>query len=177
MFQRILVALDQYDRSQSVFEKALAIAQPTHAQLMLLHVLSPLEDGYPTPLYPVPDSIYPMQHEELVRRSTQEFAIFERQGLERLRIHQQIATAAGVVTEFTQNIGVPGATICQVAHTWKADLITVGRRGHAGLAEWLLGSVSNYVMHHAPCSVLIVQGVIGETAQLQPQTIATSVSS
>ncbi|KAM3116232.1 universal stress protein [Phormidesmis sp. 146-33] len=177
MFQRILVALDQCDRSQLVFEKALAIAQPLHAQLMLTHVLSPLEDGYPTPIYPVPDSIYPMQHEELVRRSTQEFAAFEQQGLERLRTHQQIATAAGIVTEFTQNIGEPGDTICQVAKTWKADLIIVGRRGHAGLAELLLGSVSNHVMHHAPCSVLIVQGETGESAPIQSQASATPVSS
>jgi hypothetical protein len=34
----------------------------------------------------------------------------------------------------------------------------MGRRGRTGISELLLGSVSNYVTHHATCSVLIVQG-------------------
>jgi nucleotide-binding universal stress UspA family protein len=47
--------------------------------------------------------------------------------------------------------------ICQVAKDWGAELIMVGRRGNSGLSELILGSVSNYVVHHAHCSVLIVQ--------------------
>ncbi|CCQ49032.1 hypothetical protein CWATWH8502_2292 [Crocosphaera watsonii WH 8502] len=37
------------------------------------------------------------------------------------------------------------------------DVIVMGHRGISGLQEFFLGSVSNYVLHHAPCSVLIVQ--------------------
>ncbi|MEO0350033.1 MAG: universal stress protein, partial [Cyanobacteria bacterium P01_A01_bin.15] len=47
---------------------------------------------------------------------------------------------------------------------WNADLIMMGRRGRSGFSELLLGSVSNYVMHHAPCSVLTVQGVLQPVA-------------
>jgi nucleotide-binding universal stress UspA family protein len=46
-----------------------------------------------------------------------------------------------------------------VARTWNADLIVIGRRGLRGLAEMFLGSVSNHVIHHAHCSVLVVQGI------------------
>ncbi|MEA5469202.1 universal stress protein [Spirulina sp. 06S082] len=42
--------------------------------------------------------------------------------------------------------------------SWQADLIAIGRCGHSGLTELFLGSVSNYVLYHAFCSVLIVQG-------------------
>ncbi|MGQ9872468.1 universal stress protein [Leptodesmis sp.] len=38
-----------------------------------------------------------------------------------------------------------------------ADLILIGNRGHTGLKELFLGSASNYVLHHAPCSVLTVK--------------------
>ncbi len=38
-----------------------------------------------------------------------------------------------------------------------ADLLVVGSRGHGGLAEAMLGSVSQYCMHHAPCPVVIVR--------------------
>ena len=46
--------------------------------------------------------------------------------------------------------------ICELAKFWNADLIIMGRRGRSGLAEVFLGSESNYVLHHAPCSVQIV---------------------
>ena len=39
-----------------------------------------------------------------------------------------------------------------------ADLLVVGCRGHGGLAEALLGSVSQYCAHHASCPVVIMRG-------------------
>jgi nucleotide-binding universal stress UspA family protein len=39
-----------------------------------------------------------------------------------------------------------------------AELLVVGSRGHAGLAEALLGSVGQYCVHHAPCPVVIMRG-------------------
>ena len=67
------------------------------------------------------------------------------------------ATKAEVKTEFKQTFGYPGRNICELAQTWSAELIVVGSRGLTGLKEMFLGSISNYVTHHAPCSVLIVR--------------------
>jgi nucleotide-binding universal stress UspA family protein len=44
-----------------------------------------------------------------------------------------------------------------MAKSWQADLIVLGRRGLKGISEIFLGSVSNYIVHQALCSVLIVQ--------------------
>jgi nucleotide-binding universal stress UspA family protein len=39
-----------------------------------------------------------------------------------------------------------------------ADILAVGSRGHGGFAEVLLGSVGQYLVHHANCPVLIFRG-------------------
>lgn len=157
MFHKILVAIDKSAISQQVFEEAVALANATNARLMLLHVLSPLEEGYPTPVYPGPDSLYPTLHQEAIKSYTRQWEIFQQQGMEMLRSRVQQAMEAGVGAEMTQNLGDPGRIICELAQSWDADLIMMGRRGRSGLSELILGSVSNYVLHHAPCSVLTLQ--------------------
>ncbi|MEO1430250.1 MAG: universal stress protein [Cyanobacteria bacterium J06633_8] len=67
------------------------------------------------------------------------------------------ATKLGVKTEFSQNVGEPSRMICDIARNWEADVIVIGRRGRRGISEFVMGSVSNYVFHHAHCSVFIVQ--------------------
>jgi nucleotide-binding universal stress UspA family protein len=157
MFQRILVALDHSEASQAVFERAIELAKANQARVMLLHIISPIDEGVPTPIYPMPDSLYPMQHEALIQSSNQLFSQVEQAGLDMLRARDAAATAAGVRCEFTQHVGDPGTSICTIARTWNADLIVMGRRGRSGISEFFLGSVSNHVMHQAGCSVLIVQ--------------------
>ena len=38
-----------------------------------------------------------------------------------------------------------------------ADLLVVGSRGHGGLTEALLGSVSQHCVHHAHCPVVVIR--------------------
>ncbi len=168
MFHKILVALDDSDSSQKIFDEAVALAKATDAALMLLRVLSPFEGEYPGSIYPAIDGIYPGLHRETVQIYVNQWHQFEQQALEALRSLSCQAIESGVPTEFTQNLGDPGRTICEIAHTWNADLIMVGRRGRSGLSEFFLGSVSNYVLHHAPCSVLTVQGLTKAAQPTQP---------
>ncbi|WAL58406.1 universal stress protein [Thermocoleostomius sinensis] len=159
MFHKILVAIDASERSQAVFDKALDLAKATAANLMILHVLSGEEEGSPT-LSLIGLEYYPMLASEMTELHRKQWTDYENRCLELLRSYAKQANAAGVTAEFTQNPGSPGRTICQIARAWQADLIVMGRRGHSGVNELLLGSVSNYVLHHAPCSVLTVQGLI-----------------
>lgn len=71
----------------------------------------------------------------------------------------------GINAEFKILFGDPSRVICEIAQAWNADLIIIGRRGRTGLSELFLGSVSNYVLHHAPCSVLTVQQSITANSQ------------
>ena len=53
--------------------------------------------------------------------------------------------------------GGAAQSIVESASEWGADLIVVGSHGYGFWQRTLLGSVSNSVVHHASCSVLIVR--------------------
>lgn len=160
MFSKILVAIDRLPINHEVFEKALTLAKMTKATLMIVHVLSPYEEGYPEmPFLSNLDS-YPGRHDSSVRLYLEQWEEFKEQGLKLLRERAAIAASVGVDVEYIQIPGTPGYTICDLARTWGADLIVLGRRGRSGISEFVLGSVSNYVTHHATCSVLTVHHTV-----------------
>ncbi len=123
---------------------------------MLLHVLSSAEEDYPTRFIDS-EPVDNLMSKSLLEIYEEHWQKFEEQGREFLRSLSREATSVGVNTEFTQRWGNPGRNICESAQTWSADLILVGSRGLTGMKEMFLGSISNYVTHHAPCSVLIVR--------------------
>lgn len=53
--------------------------------------------------------------------------------------------------------GTPESRIVETAEEMKADLIVIGSHGYNRWERLLLGSVSDSVVHHAHCSVLVVR--------------------
>lgn len=47
--------------------------------------------------------------------------------------------------------------VLEAAETFKADLLCLGTHGRKGIGRFLLGSVSQAVVAHAPCAVLVVR--------------------
>ena len=54
-------------------------------------------------------------------------------------------------------LGQPGRVIVEAAREWDADMIIVGSHGRGFWGRLALGSVSDEVVHHAPCSVIVVR--------------------
>lgn len=54
--------------------------------------------------------------------------------------------------------GDPASEIVRLADEAKADLIVMGTHGRRGITRFLMGSVAEGVMRHAPCPVLTVRG-------------------
>lgn len=74
-------------------------------------------------------------------------------------VDQAVAEVAGlqpsVQCEGATVEGQPSEVLLQEAEG--ASLIVVGNRGRGGFASLMLGSVSQQVVHHAPCPVLIIR--------------------
>lgn len=168
MFKNILVALDYSTTSPAVFAEALEMATSMEGRLMLLHVLSNTDEQAPRALVYPSLSYYPVIDNPFWHDYRQRWEAFEKENLEWLKGLSNQAIAQGIPTEFTQVYGTPSSSICELAKTWGAEVILMGSHGRRGLSELLLGSVSNDVMHHAPCSVLIVRHAVRSQSPPEP---------
>lgn len=80
----------------------------------------------------------------------------QRAEAEELLVHALMRVDTGGIPVSTHaRAGDAAETILRVAEEVDADLIVVGNRGMSGVSRFLLGSVPNRVVHHAPCAVLI----------------------
>lgn len=156
MFRQVLVALDRSKYSERVLNAGMTLAKAEVANLILVQVLSNEERD--SPLMPTSNLLgYPVDT-RIFEDYQEHWQKYQQEGLDLLKSYADKAISAGVKTEFVQANGSPGRTICEIARDRGVDLIVIGRRGLSGLNELILGSVSNYVIHHAGCSVLTVQG-------------------
>jgi nucleotide-binding universal stress UspA family protein len=67
------------------------------------------------------------------------------------------AVTSRVVPIREMAMGRPEHALVKVAGRDGTDLLVVGHRGVSGVRRMLLGSVSEYCAHHAPCSVLVAR--------------------
>ena len=154
MFEKILIALGNSAESQVVLGSGLTLAEKFGAKVLLLHVISPLTS---TSFSPLVGGMFPVVNDVAIEQYAKEWKESERQGLEQLQADAAQAKKQGIDVEISQNLGDSGRMICEVAKSWSADAIVMGRNQKSMLSEIWLGSTSNYVLHHAPCSTLVIQ--------------------
>jgi nucleotide-binding universal stress UspA family protein len=70
---------------------------------------------------------------------------------------QKLLGDSGVKVSHDVLYGSPESRIVETAEEMKSDLIVIGSHGYKSWERLLLGSVSSSVVHHAPCSVLVVR--------------------
>ena len=140
-YQNILVAVDFYEQSDEITNKALALSKMYKAKLNIIHVVDNL---------PMLDSGYGVESPfnmdlitELMDNAKKRIA-----GLaKKLQIPSD---------HVWLEMGSTKSEIVRVAEENKVDLIVMGSHGRHGLAL-LLGSTANGVLHHAKCDVLAVR--------------------
>ena len=142
---RIVVGVEGSDGSRAALRWALKEASLRHATVEVVTAYV-----FPNaPIYPEV-SYVPVEQPALAQQITdmQEAAIAAE--MEGAGIDPSVA-----VTRHMLPGPAPG-TLVRAAEG--ADLLVVGSRGRGGFLGLMLGSVSNYVTHHAPCPVVVVRG-------------------
>lgn len=155
-FNKILVPLVRSESTEVIFKQALKLAQDNNSSLMLFHSLDWDLGEHFGSFAEIEAEVdlsgaFIQERQEKLQQEFQETKNW-------LQTYTEQATAMGIPTESKCQVGHPGPLIRDLAKDWNADLIVMGRRGLNSLTEVFLGSVSNYILHNAPCSVLVVHG-------------------
>jgi nucleotide-binding universal stress UspA family protein len=143
--RRILHPSDFSPASAAAFTRAAETAKASGAELLLVHVLSPVVplvgDGY----------VSPQAYDDLQRAARAQ----GQKGLDALLAKAKKARvrATGLLLE-----GTAWDQIVRAAKSKRVDMIIMGTHGRSGLAKFFLGSVAERVIGTAPCPVLTVRG-------------------
>jgi nucleotide-binding universal stress UspA family protein len=136
-FRRILVGYDGSSPSEKALEIGLSIASTLDSRLEVLAVVPQDEPATAEPHASVDDA---------------------RKGYE--KVLRRIADAAngnGIEIDTDIVVGHPAEQIIHRAEQSRSDLIVVRRRGSSKFKNLVMGSVSERVMVHAPCPVLVTR--------------------
>jgi nucleotide-binding universal stress UspA family protein len=145
MFNHILVCCDGSETSLQAAQAAVSIARRHPCRVTLLYVLN------------LQVVLHPSIGIWAGAAGPREVAHCQQRARE--IVEQPAAKSfcdADVPYEWRFEIGNPVDKIVEIAKKQEADLIVIGTRGQGGWKRLLLGSVSASVLHHAPCSVLLV---------------------
>lgn len=136
--ERILVSVDDSERAEAVVRQAAALALAFDADLEVIHAVL-----VPTRIRSATAAGDPDGVDE--RQAIAEQAAAKARTFGAPRVTHRVVT------------GDVGPAICAAAEEGDADLIVLGSRGHGPVMGAILGSVTQHVTAHAPCSVLVAR--------------------
>ncbi len=135
---RLLLAIDDSKFSVAATQAVIAQYRPQGTEVKVLNVVDLA--------IPIPTSYADAFHQESLKH-----------GQELVQRAERLLNKAGYKTQTAVEEGDPKSKIIDQATQWKAELIIMGSHGRKGLARFLMGSVAEGVVRHAPCSVEIVR--------------------
>ncbi|MGO0122601.1 universal stress protein [Desulfothermobacter acidiphilus] len=150
MYNKILVAVDGSENSLRAVREAGRLAEGNpEAEIILITIVPPIDSTFAYSTWFTPQEVQSQEKkviDALLARAE-----------EIIKEAEEIAkeVASGTVRSVVQ-VGDPAQALVAYADKEKCDVIVMGKRGRGVIRELLLGSVSNKVIHLAPCPVLLV---------------------
>ena len=147
--RRVLLSVDGNESSSRAFEWFTNNIIKQDDGLLLVHIVEPVSTGINYGLATKPALLT-----EDFSRHVQDLVD---QGRELGKRYLHKCKGTGVRARFVLHIGAkPGEHICRLAKEQQIDMIVMGSRGIGRIRRTLLGSVSDYVLHHAGIPVVII---------------------
>ena len=153
MFRKILVPLDGSEHSLKALEEASQIAKISSGKITLINVYSVQPIMMPEPSISGYTGTPVFTGAEVSRI----IEAAQRSGNKILQDGEQRISATGVQVEKMVVEGHTVQEIVRVANEGNFDLIVIGATGVSHIREMLLGSVTDGVVHHAHCAVLVIK--------------------
>ena len=142
MYKHLLFPTDGSESAQKVEHHVIQLAKAFQARVTILHAYEFLE------LLPVYEASYAYldELEDYLEDQSKKIALSTRERFETENIQVQSLIIKGD----------PGVSVVNTAEEQACDVIVMGSRQMGTVKRWILGSVSNYVVNHSPCPVLVV---------------------
>lgn len=142
MYKKILVPIDGSDSCSNIMDYIKTFGEAYGSKIVLLNVYGlPMMTEYNN--YPA----YPLENAYSIEKQSEEI----------LKRSKALLGDVSFEIETISEAGNPAATIIDVAEKNECDLIIMCTHGMGTMKRFLLGSVTNKVVHHAHIPVLIVR--------------------
>ena len=153
MFRKIIVPIDGSEHSLKALEEAAQIAKLSSGEITLINVFSVQPIMMPEPStsgYTGGPIFTGTEFSRIIEAA-------QKSGNRILQDGEQKISASGVKVEKMLVEGHTVQEIVRAANEGNFDLIVIGARGISHIREMLLGSVTDGVIHHAHCAVLVIK--------------------
>ena len=140
-YTTILAPVDGSSESELAFRKAIEVSKRNHSKLVIVHVID-------TRAIQTPSGFEGNFTDEIIRQTKVMMDSYEK-----------VARDAGLSDiESRTEYGSPKVMISKdLPEEYHADLIMIGATGLNAVERLFIGSVSEYVIRHAPCDVMVVR--------------------
>ncbi len=143
---KILLATDGSKFAEAATQSVISLFRTQNVEVLVLQIVEPV-------VFSTPPQMAPGYAPEMAPRLQSEI----KNARESVSCTAEVLRTAGFNVDSKVVETEIRTGILEAAAEWKADLIVLGSHGEKGLRKFFLGSVSESVARHAPCSVLIVR--------------------
>jgi nucleotide-binding universal stress UspA family protein len=145
---KVIVATDGSEAAVAAAHRAIELLRPG-AEIILASVILEWQD----PMESAGGFEGPLGTEE---EADEDYAERVAAGTSALE-HTIAAVGEGVEVKLIPAHEDPGPAIVHLAEQLQPDVIVIGAAGKGPIRRFLRGSVSDHVVHHAPCPVLVIR--------------------
>ena len=142
-WKRVVVGVDGSDCSRRALQWAVEEAGQRGAEVVAVMAWTPARPPIASPEGP------PVPWDHLAEPEKEAKFLLEHV------IAEELGGSPAAKVTATVKEGHPAKILTDLSRD--ADLLVVGTRGHGGFVGLLLGSVSQHVSAHAPCSVVVIR--------------------